>query len=491
MELKVKVLKLRAGKPVVILHKKTANKISVDISERIVLNKGKKKIISIVDIATGMLKGDEIAVSDEVVKALNLREGDYVDISIAPHPESTHLIYRKLKCETLNEKELKKIISDIVKNALTEPEIAYFVSAIYNCGMSLKETEYLIKAIVGSGEKLRLRGKIVDKHCCGGVAGNRTTPIVVPICAAAGLRMPKTSSRAITSAAGTADVVECVAKVDFKVSEIKKIVKKTKACMVWGGALGLAAADDKIIRVEKLLNLDPEPQLLASIISKKISVDSEYVLIDIPYGKSAKTSRKKAVHLKNKFEKLGAYFNLKLKCVLTDGSQPIGNGIGPVLEIRDVLSVLRQDPERPMDLEKKSVILAGKIFEMTRKAKHGKGGKMAEKILKSGKALKKFEGIIKAQRGSLRDSKLKLGQHTKEIRANKSGKIQEIDNRKINFLARLLGCPADKKSGIYLYKNVNAKLTKGDVLMTFYSESEEKLKEALKFYKKVDPIKVG
>jgi AMP phosphorylase len=488
MKLKVKILKLQAGRPVAILHKKTADKISVNIDDRISLNKNSKKIISIVDIATGLLKENEIAVSGEIVQALKLKEDEIINISLAPHPESTHFIYKKLKCHPLKEEEVKKIISDITKNALTEPEIAYFVSSIYRCGMSIKEVEYLIKAIVSTGKKLKLKGKVADKHCIGGVAGNKTTPIVVSICSSTGLVMPKTSSRAITSATGTADVIEAVAEVGFSIPEIYKIIKKTKACIVWGGALGLAPADDKIIQIEGLLNLDPEPQLLASILSKKLSVDSKYIIIDIPYGKSAKVSKAKAVHLKGRFEKLAKDFGLTLKCILTDGSQPIGNGVGPILEIRDILAILKQESPRPLDLEKKSLMLSGLLLELTGKAKKGNGIGMARKILQSGKAFKKFQQIIKAQKGNFKN--LKPGPISKEITAGKNGKIIEIDNKKINFLARLLGCPTDKSSGIYLHKHVNNKIKSKEIILTFYSESDDKLKEALKFYKKIKPIKI-
>ena len=490
MKLKTKILNLRAGRPVAILHKRTAEKLSVNIDDRITLSKNSKKVISIVDIATGLLKRDEVALSEEIVKSLKVKEGECVEIDIATHPESIYLIHKKLMCHPLSKEELDKIISDIVKNALTEPEIAYFVSAIYKCGMSMKETEYLIKAIVRSGKRIKLRGKVADKHCVGGIAGNRTTPIVVSICASAGLKIPKTSSRAITSAAGTADVIESIAKVEFTTRQIKRILKKTNACMVWGGALGLTPADAKILQIEKLLNLDPEPQLLASILSKKLAVDSEYVIIDIPYGKSAKVSKNKATDLKKKFEKLGKKFKMKIKCILTDGSQPIGNGIGPVLEIRDILSILRQDPERPLDLEKKSLMLAGELLELTGRTKKGKGKELARKILQSGRALEKFEQIIKAQKGSISQSKLRLGEFSKKITCSKKGKISEIDNKKINLIGRIIGSPSDKSAGIYLHKHCGEKVKRGELLMTFYAESGGKLKDAVKFYSKVRPLKI-
>jgi len=488
MRLKIKSLKFAAGRPVAILNNETAKQLNVHVDDRILVKKGKGSVVAVIDIAKGLIKKEEIAVSQEILKDLKAKSGERVSVELTFHPESVNLIHKKLNCIPLNEKELTKIIKDIVENALTEAEIAYFVSSIYKCGMSIKEIEYLIKAIVKTGKRLRLRGKVADKHSIGGVAGNRTTPIVVSICSSAGLVIPKTSSRAITSAAGTADVIESIAKVEFSVPQLYKIIKKTKACLVWGGSLGLAPADDKIIQIERLLNLDPEPQLLASILAKKIAVDSKYVLIDIPYGKSAKVSKPGALRLKRKFEKIAKDFKIKLKCILTDGSHPIGKGIGPVLEIKDILSILKQTPERPLDLEKKSLMLSGIILEMTGKVKKGHGEEIAKKILTSGKAFKKFQEIIKAQGGHL--NSLRLGKFSKEILSPRNGKILEIDNKKINFLARVLGCPADKGAGIYLHKNKNDKIKKQEKIMTFYAESEDKLKQAIKFYKKIEMIKI-
>ena len=290
-----------------------------------------------------------------------------------------------------------RIISDIVTNSLSEAEIALFVSAMYKEGMNMKETIYLIKAILKSGKSLKLKlknKKIADKHSIGGIPGNRTTPLIVSICAASGLVIPKSSSRAITTAAGTADVVETIAKVEFSMKELEKIVKKVGACLIWGGSLEIVPADEKIISIEKMLNIDPEAQLLASIMSKKLALGAKYILIDIPYGKTAKVTKKKALDLKKKFEYLGKHFKKKLKVVLTKGGQPIGNGIGPVLEMKDILKILKHSEDRPLDLENKSVFLAGCLLEMTGKADKGKGIVLAKQILGSGKAFEKFKEII-------------------------------------------------------------------------------------------------
>jgi len=491
MKLKIKKLRFLTGRPVCIIHEKTAKQMSLHVGKRVFIknNKG-KKIISIVDTAVGIINPKEIAVSESIIDYLNPKNNEAVNVQLAERPHSISLIKKKLKGEHLKKYEIKEIVENIANNSLTEVEIAFFVSAVYTKGMSMDETKNLIQAMVNSGNVLKLKGKIVDKHSIGGIAGNRTTPIVVSICAAAGLTLPKTSSRAITSAAGTADVIETLAKVDFSIRDIKKIVRKTNACLVWGGALGLAPVDDKIIKIEKIVNIDSPPQVLASILSKKISVGSKYILIDIPHGKGAKVSRAKAEKLKSNFLALGKHFGLKIRVVLTEGSEPIGRGIGPVLEMKDILKVLtRTDP--PSDFEEKSIFLAGELLELAGKAKNGKGNKMAREILTSKRALKKFLEIIKEQQGLVIDKKNALHiPHFKEppfifpIKAKKKLKVKHMDNKFINKLARAAGCPEDKLAGIYLNKKKNQEVKKGEPILTIQAVSKEKMNFAKTFWNK-------
>ena len=258
--------------------------------------------------------------------------------------------------------------------------------------------------------------------------------------------------------------------------------------MVWGGALGVVPADSKIIQIEKSLKIDPEAQLLASIMAKKLAVDSKYIVIDIPYGKNAKVDRKKALHLKKKFESVGRYFNRKLEVVLTDGNKPIGRGIGPIPELRDIISVLDPSKKGPKDLEEKSLMLAGRLLEMSGKVKKGKGIARATYILNSGLAFKKFKEIINAQGGSL--SKIKPSKFEKKIIAKKSGRVVEIINRKINNLAKIAGSPIDKAAGLYLHKNVGERVEKGKPIITIYAESKSRLNQAINFYEKEKPIRV-
>lgn len=487
MKLKIKSFRIKAGKPVAFIHARDAARLDIHPGERIKIRYKKKADTAIIDTVKGFLSAGEIALSEKIISSLNINVKDSVDIEPSKKPESARIIQSKIKCEKYTKPELKKIILDIVNNNLKEAEIAYFVSGVNHCGMTLEETKFLTEAIFETGKRMKWKSKCVaDKHSIGGIPGNRTTPIVVSICASAGVIMPKTSSKAITTASGTADTIGAIAKVDFSLPQLRKIVRKTGACLVWGGSLGLAPADDKIIQIEKVLNLDPEPQLLASILSKKLAGGAKFVLIDIPYGPGAKVSKKQALNLRTKFQKLAKELGLKIKVILTDGSQPIGNAIGPILEIKDILRVLKRD-NSPKDLEKKSLLLAGEILEMVGKARKGQGINLAKKILDSGRAFKKFEEIIKAQSGSI-NGNLRAANFQHTIRAKRNGRIANLDNKGLNYLARLAGSPVDKSAGLYLYKHKNERLKKGDKILTIYSKSKNRLNEAKNFFKKTKPI---
>lgn len=486
MKLKFKPIQLESGRPIAFISSAFAKKFNIIEGSRIEILCKKTKLILAVNLVEKLLKENEISFSQEAASRLKIKKGAKVEVSLALEPHSTRLVLKKLDKKELTRKEIFSVVKDIVNNALNEAEIAYFVSGVYHGGMSFNETVYLTEAIAKTGNILKWKEKkIADKHSIGGVPGNRTTPIVISICAAAGIKIPKTSSRAITSAAGTADTLETVTNVALSEKKLREVVEKTNACLAWGGSLGLAPADDKLIRVEHLLNLDPEPQLIASIIAKKLSVGSSHILIDIPYGAGAKVSRAKALNLKKKFLKIGKQFKLKIKVVLTPGSEPIGNGVGPVLEMQDVLKVLKRK-NSPKDLEEKSVFLASQILEMMGKAKPGQGKKLAQEILDSGNAFKKFEQIISAQ--GKKKTKLEPARFKHVIKAKAGGKIRAINNKQINLLARILGCPTTPSAGIYLYRHCGNKIKKGEKLAALYSDSEKKLKESVSFFSKEKPI---
>jgi len=491
MKLRIKNLNWLAGSPTVILNDATAKKMNVFQNDRVCL-KGSKKAYAIVDIFPKLVKKNEIGLSREISRILKLESDSKIEVSTSEISGANYLISKKINGEELNKEELEFIITEIVHNNITNAEIAYFTAAEKLSGMTTKEIVNLTKAMIKTGTKLKFKGtKIADKHSIGGIPGNRTTPIIISICAAAGLIMPKTSSRAITSAAGTADVMETVTNVELSIKEIKDVVRKTGACLAWGGSLGLAPSDDKIIKVERLLNLDIESQLIASIISKKVSAGSKYILIDVPYGKEAKvTSLKDAKNLGKKFKEISKYFNLKLKIIYTPGSSPIGNGIGPVLEMKDVIAVLKNSPEAPKDLKDKSLYLSTELLNLcgVKKPKE-----KAKEILYSGKAFEKFKEIVLAQSHKkdferIEDS-LKLGKFKKVYHAKMGGEIKLLRNNRINSLCRILGTPETISAGVYIHKKQGT-VKRKEPLLTLYSESKSKMKEAQRFLRKFPPFRI-
>ncbi|MBW2989553.1 AMP phosphorylase [Candidatus Woesearchaeota archaeon] len=481
MKLEVKDMDISSGGPLVaVLNTKDAEKMDLHSGDRVKIIKNSRVetvLLNIGESRKAVGKG-KIGLYEEVLKSIRLKDKDIVRMIPARKPASLDYIKKKLDGFKLTKKEIDQIVWDIVHNKLSEIELTYFVAACYSHELDIRETTLLTKAMASYGDTLDVgRYPIMDKHCIGGVAGNRTTMIIVPILAASGAIVPKTSSRSITSPAGTADTMEILADVDVPLKRMKKVLKKCSGCIVWGGALNLAPADDKIIRVERPLAIDAKSQLLASVIAKKASVTSTHVLVDIPTGKGAKLpSRKKALQLKRDFEMLAKKLGMKAKVIITDGKEPIGNGIGAALEARDVLWTLKNDERGPEDLKRKSLMMAGLMLEMAGKASKGKGLQMAKDILESGKAYVKMVEIIKMQGKKIIDpSRIRLGDVSYDVRAGKSGFVREISNKTISKIARVAGSPRSKGAGIYLYKHVGDRVRKNDKLYTIYCHDRHKL----------------
>lgn len=481
MQLKPYKVNIKTGDALVaVLHDSTAHRMDLHVGDRILLKSGRSSIVCVLDVTKGSFPKQKIGLFAETYDKLNIGKGDIVDISAADKPNSLLHIRAKLDGERLDAKQLNEIVHDIVKGQLSDVEMTYFVSGCYAHGLNDAETAALTRAIVNNGKKLEFKGKIVaDKHCIGGVPGNRVTPIVIPIIVASGVLMPKTSSRAITSPAGTADAVESICNVTINAHRLMQIAKKVGGFMVWGGGVDLAAADDRMIRIRNPLSLDPEGMLLASIMAKKHSVSANHVLIDIPVGPGVKIANAKAAeHLKARFLKIGRMLGMKVKVIITDGSQPIGRGIGPLLEMFDVMYVLKNSPEAPKDLREKSIMESGVLLELTGKARKGKGQKMAREILESGKAWRKFQQIITAQ-GKKRIPK--LAKFSANFDASKDGKVIAIRNKEVAHLARIAGAPKDSAAGLYLHKKVGDSVKKGEALYTIYASSADRLKYAIEF----------
>ena len=332
----------------------------------------------------------------------------------------------------------------------------------------------LTRAMQAAGETLDWGGALVlDKHCVGGLPGNRTTPIVVAIVAAAGHLIPKTSSRAITSPAGTADTMEVMAPVTLDGTALRRVAEETGGCIVWGGGLNLSPADDHFIRIERPLDFDSTGQMVASVLSKKAAVGATRVLIDMPVGPTAKVrSVQAAAALGARLVSVGEAIGLQVSLHQSDGSAPVGRGIGPALEAMDVLAVLRRGPDAPEDLRARALDLAGKLLDLAPGTKAGQGRARAETLLDSGAAEAKFIAICAAQGGF---SEPITATHRLEIAARKTGYLTAIDNRVIARIAKLAGAPRQKTAGVRLLTRVGAKVDRGQPLYEIHAETPGEL----------------
>ena len=437
-----------------------------------------RSIVATLNVTTdGLLSPDEASLSEAAWVMLGAENGDLVRLSASPPVDSLSHLRAKVYGETLSPAQLEAMVRDIVAGRYSEIDLAAFVTAFAGSQTDPDETTALTRAMIDTGERLYWgRSPIVDKHCVGGLPGNRTSMIVVPIVAACGLTIPKTSSRAITSPAGTADAMETVAPVDLDLPQMRRVVEREGACIVWGGRVRLAPADDVIISVERPLDFDSPTQLVASILSKKAAAGSTHVLIDMPIGPTAKV---RSVDAANAIDSLlraaGEGIGLTVHVVRTDGTQPVGRGIGPALEARDVLSVLRRRADAPSDLRERALALAGDVLEMGGGAPARSGLARATEVLDSGSALRKFEAICAAQ-GAMHEPAVAPITHV--VTASGPGRISAIDNRRLARLAKLAGAPRSPSAGVELHARVGAQVQQGEPLLTIHAEAPGELEYA-------------
>ena len=426
--------------------------------------------LALVD-GSDLIEPDEIGLGEQAFRRLGQAEGEEVAIAQALPPASLEFVRRKIDGDTLSDSEMATIIRDIAGHLYSPMEIGAFLVACASF-TSTEETLAMTRAMVDVGERLHWNSPlVVDKHCIGGIPGNRTSMIVVPIVAAHGLLIPKTSSRAITSPSGTADTMEVLANVDLSGKRLAQIVAKERAVLAWGGRVNLSPADDVLISVERPLRIDTFEQMVASIVSKKAAAGSTHLVIDIPVGPTAKVrSQSEAVRLRKLFEYVARHMGIVTDIVLTDGSQPVGRGIGPVLEARDVMAVLRNESDAPEDLRDRAVMLAGRVLDFDPALEGGKGYARALELLASGAALSAMERLIAAQ--GKQSATLLPGAHHFEAKAARNGIVSGIDCHRIARIARIAGAPMDKSAGIDLLHKVGAHVRKGEAVYRIHAGTE-------------------
>jgi thymidine phosphorylase len=449
-------------------------------SQVLLMAHGREVTATLYQITNDLLGADEAGLSEAAWEHLGVDDGDAILVRHPPPLTSMSSVRRRICGKRLDAAAMTGIIADVVGGRYSDVHLSAFLTACSALPLDREEVVHLTRAMVGAGDRLTWDSPmVIDKHSVGGLPGNRTTPIVVAIVAAHGLVIPKTSSRAITSPAGTADTMETLTNVDLDIATMQRVVEQEGGCLAWGGSVRLSPADDILIRVERVLDIDTEGQLVASVLSKKLAAGCTHVVLDIPVGPTAKVrSQDDADAIIDTLHEVARQCGLQVRCVQTDGAQPVGRGIGPALEARDVLAVLRGAPEAPWDLRRRACVLAGAALELAGRCKAGEGARLADETIADGRAWAKFQAICEAQGGLREPPRSKV---RRPLAADRSGRLVAINNRTLARLAKLAGAPDDKAAGVELHVRLGDEIAAGEPLLTVHSGTDGELAYALDY----------
>lgn len=487
MRIKIKFLDI-STEPVVLLSGEDAAKIGGKDNDRVRID-GNRSSVAVLNVSD-MVSPGEALISSNLKDKLKTSDGDTVNIIYSESPESVRSIRRKMDNMKLSKEEICEIVKDILDNRLSKIEVSAWLTALYINGMDIDEIAAFTEAMVDTGDRVLFdRTPVYDFHSLGGVPGNKITPIVVSIVAAAGLMLPKTSSRAISSACGTSDFVETFCEVEMDADTLKKISEAVGGVLAWGGAMNLAPVDDLVIKVEHPLGINPRAQMLASILSKKLAIGATHLVVDIPMGIGTKVPNiETAKAYARDFIDLGEKLGIHIESAITYADQPVGNAIGPILEARECIRILEGE-KHPSSVIEKACDIAGMILEMGGALN---GSEKARELLDSGAAMKKFREIVSAQKGNydIKSSDLVPGAFKIEVVSVKSGYVHAINNKEIVSIAKAAGAPSDKGAGILLLKKKGQRVEKGEVLFEIYGDNKAKADRARELATKYQPIDI-
>jgi len=423
-------------------------------------------------------------IPSEAVKVTILNDGTpqegidkFVSALSRAAPESAMLLARKLDGGALDHDGYRAVIGDILAGRYEDQQIADFLVSVSE-SLTRDETVDLARARADFSASIRWESDlVVDKHSMGGIPGSRITMIVIPIVAAHGLTIPKTSSRAITSPAGTADAMEVLARVDLDADDVRRTVKQTNGCIAWNGRLNHSRVDEVMNRITRPLKLDTLHWSVSSILSKKLAAGATHCIIDVPLGPTAKVrSATDAKNLRDLFLHVGAALGLHTDVRLTDGRAPIGSGIGPALEARDVVAVLKNEPDAPADLRDKALSFAAAILAFDPSMTEAEAPIRVRELLNSGAAWETFERMC-AEQGQPPEA-IDIGRRTVTIAADADGTVDFIDCFALASIARAAGAPVDKGAGLDLFARPDDTVEAGQPLYRIHARTEDGLDAA-------------
>jgi len=489
MKLIAKLFDVDSAEPRVVVHRDDCRELGVKEMDRVRLNGASSHVI-VVSISDTIVKKGDILIPRTIMSKIGAVDKKPIEVVYSPNPDSVKGIRKKMDAAKLTRDEIHEIVFDILENRLSKIEISAWLTALYINGMDNEEIANFTQSMVNTGEKILFdRTPVFDFHSLGGVPGNKITPIVVSIVAAAGLMIPKTSSRAISSACGTSDFVEVFCKVELEAAKLKKISETVGGVFAWGGSMNIAPVDDMVIDIEYSLGINPRAQMLASILSKKLAMSATHLLVDIPMGAGTKVKTlEEAREYARDLMELGNKLGIRTECAITYGDQPVGNAIGPALEARECIRILEGNAH-PASVVEKACDLAGMILEM---GGVPDGATKAREILSSGQALAKFRQIAEAQGGKkdLTSEDIELGKYVNDVKAVRSGYVHSINNKDLVAIARAAGAPADKGAGILLLRKKGQRAEKGDILFQIYADNQAKADRARDIAIKLEPLDI-
>ena len=489
MKFKVKTYDVHTPEPQILLDREDGQIIGVKDNDRVLIS-GQKAMIAIASYSNKLVESGTIIIPTSMLEKVGTNKDGTVDVIFAHPPESVRYIRKKMDGERLSKDQIQDIVNDILENRLSRIEISAWLTALYINGMDIDEIADFTMAMANTGDIVKFSRKpVFDFHSLGGVPGNKVTPIVVSIVAAGGLMIPKTSSRAISSACGTSDFVETFCDIELDALKLMSISESVGGVFAWGGSMNLAPVDDMVIKIEHPLGINPRAQMLASIMSKKVAMGSTHLLVDIPTGQGTKVpTLESAKAYARDLMDLGDRIGMHVECAITYADQPIGMAIGPNLEARECISIL-EGSKHPASVIEKALECAGILFEM---AGMTDGVEKARQILESGEAHKKFMEIVVAQggRSDLKSSDLVPGKYSFDFTSSHSGYVHAIDNKEIVAIAKTAGAPSDKGAGLMVQKKKGQRVEKDEVLLTIYAESEAKLKRAKEYALSNNPFDI-
>jgi pyrimidine-nucleoside phosphorylase len=417
-------------------------------------------------------------------------------VSLNPVPQmfrAIDVIRKKRDGLELSGTEIEALVSGYTKGEIPDYQISAWLMAVVLRGMTRAETAALTDAMLHSGEVLDLSSlpaRKVDKHSTGGV-GDKTSLVLAPLAAAAGVAVPMISGRGLGHTGGTLDKLESIPgfNVNLPVAEFRRALE-TCGCAMIGQTAEIAPADRKLYALRDVTGTVESPCLIcASIMSKKLAEGIDALLLDVKTGSGAfMKSEKDAAFLAELMVETGERMGKRMAALITDMDQPLGNMIGNALEVVESIDVLRG--EGPADLRELCLELSGWMLHMGGVSNTVADGKRrSADLIASGQALEKFRVMIELQGGDPRvvddPKRLPQSQYTMQITSPRAGYLASMQCEQIGTACVILGGGRERKEdsvdpavGIVLHKKVGDKLSAGEPIATIHYNSETRAQQA-------------